>query len=425
MVGLRERLPIGVDTFFLAQHCNQGRQIGQLRSPQLSQVSRDSIGQSHPIIEPIAPRFRLVVPDLPQPESFLPFLQAAHESGWFTNFGPLARRLEGELAEIFGLHGEICVSASSATAGLSASLLALGCTGKVLMPAFTFAASAGAVFAAGLEPLVMDVSQKTWTVDADALDRALRFPGIGAVMLVSPFGLPRDFSEHIAICERHGASVVIDSAAGLGGARLKRAARPDVLEVFSMHATKPFGIGEGGVVFAHPRMEERLRAALNFSLDAPRRPDLPPWGFNGKLSELHASVGLAQTQRFPSRVAGRQAFAARYAAELSEVKSIQIVTDFRLASWQVFPVLLPNGTARERTISYASRHGLEIRRYYHPSLSRWPQIQTVGGCLVSESLAERMCALPIRCDVATPEADEIIKIAVDAVKCSDRNCAPH
>ena len=192
-----------------------------------------------------------------------------------------------------------------------------------------------------------------------------------------------------------------------------------------MHATKPFGIGEGAMVFAHPRLEEPLRAALNFSLNAPFRSDLPAWGFNGKMSELHASVGLAQAERFPSRVVGRKAFAARYIAELSEVRGIQIATDSRSAPWQVFPVLLPDGKARERTISYALERGLEVRRYYYPSLSQWPQIRHIEPCVVSESLADRMCALPIRGDSVTAEADEIIKIAVDAVKYSDRNCDSH
>lgn len=229
------------------------------------------------------------------------------------------------------------------------------------MPAFTFAASAGAVFSAGLEPLVMDVTEKTWAIHADELDRVLSLPEIGAVMLVSPFGLPQDFSEHIAICKRHGRAVVIDSAAGLGGVRPNREAHPNVLEVFSMHATKPFGIREGAVVFAHTRLEEPLRAALNFSLNAPFRPDLPPWGFNGKMSELHASVGLAQAERFPSRLFGRRAFAARYIAELSDVGGIQIVTDSRSAPWQVFPVLLPDGKARERGVFRQARGDLSVR----------------------------------------------------------------
>ena len=136
------------------------------------------------------------------------------------------------------------------------------------MPAFTFAASAGAVLS-GLVPLgygriTEDLDDRSGRVGSN-----LRLPEIGAVMLVSPFGIPQDFSEHIAICERHGRAVVIDNAAGLGSTRPNRGARPNVAEVFSMHATKPFGIGEGGAVFAHPRLEEPLRAAMNFSLNAP------------------------------------------------------------------------------------------------------------------------------------------------------------
>jgi dTDP-4-amino-4,6-dideoxygalactose transaminase len=111
----------------------------------LNHLSRET-SQSQTIIQRTYHRFRLVVMDLPDPERFLPYLQAAHDSGWFTNFGPLARRLEEDLARIFGRHGEVCISASNATAGLSAALLAFGCKGRVLMPAFTFAASAGAVF---------------------------------------------------------------------------------------------------------------------------------------------------------------------------------------------------------------------------------------------------------------------------------------
>src|SRR4051812_35388321 len=169
--------------------------------------------------------------------------------------------------------GEVCISASSATAGLSAALLACGREGPVLLPAFTFPASLGAVRAAGREALVMDVSPETWAIDAADLARVLRLERVGAVMLVSPFGLRQDFSEQIAVCRHYEAAVVIDSAAGLGAERTERPAQPDVWEVYSMHATKPFGVGEGGVVFAHPQTAEAVRAGLNFSLQAPRRND--------------------------------------------------------------------------------------------------------------------------------------------------------
>jgi dTDP-4-amino-4,6-dideoxygalactose transaminase len=359
---------------------------------------------------------RCVVPDLPPVVDFLPFIQAAQTAGWFTNFGPLARRLEAFLARDFGFPGEVCVSASSATAGLSAALLALGRPGPVLAPAFTFPASAGAVRAAGLDVLVMDVSERTWAIDAGDLDRALRSANAETVMLVSPFGLPQDFSEQIAVCRRHAVAVVIDSAAGLGAARSERSAAPDVIEVFSMHATKPFGIGEGGAVFAHAHCEEAIRAALNFSLQAPNRSDLPAWGFNGKMSEFHAGVGLAQLNRFPLRLVGRQAFAARYIAQLDEIGGVVFAESAKSAPWQVFPALLPSKASREQAIAFAAEAGLEIRRYYDPSLSQWPGLRTIGACTTSEALADRMCALPVRGDATGTEADLIINTAVRAIR---------
>jgi dTDP-4-amino-4,6-dideoxygalactose transaminase len=323
----------------------------------------------------------------------------------------LARRLEAGMAEAFGAPGEICISACNATAGLSAALLASGRTGPVLIPAFTFPASAGAVRAAGREVLVMDVSPDSWAVDPAELDRILRSVRVGAVMLVSPFGLRIDFSEQIAVCRRHGAAIVIDSAAGLGIARANRPAHPDLWEVYSLHATKPFGVGEGGVIFAHPRTEEAVRAALNFSLHAFHRTDLPSWGFNGKMSELHAAIGLAQLERFSGRLAGRQAFAARYIGEIRQLEGVVIVSDAAASPWQVFPILLPDRAARDRLLTLAAVEGLEVRCYYHPSLSRWPELRHAGSCANAESLAERMAVLPVRAQARGPEADAIIEIA--------------
>jgi dTDP-4-amino-4,6-dideoxygalactose transaminase len=361
-------------------------------------------------------KYRSVAPDMPPIDSYMEDLRFSYSVGWFTNFGPLSRRLESELAHSFGMAGETCVCVSNATAGLSASLIASSRSGQILVPAFTFPASLSAIRAAGLEPVVMDVSADTWTVSVECLRAALDRFVAAAVMLVSPFGLQCDFSEHIDLCLDRGIAVIIDSAAGLGVSRPQRNVHKDVFEVYSMHATKPFSIGEGGVVFAHPDRDEALRAALNFSLLAPERPDLPEWGFNGKLSEFHAAVGLAQLRLFSDRVVGRQAFVRRYVELLSEDVGLTMISDPRKAPWQVFPVLMPSREACESAIASAAARGLELRRYYRPSLSRWPRIRLVGDCRVSEDLADRMCVLPVRSNPDGSEADEIINIAVGAMR---------
>ena len=360
-------------------------------------------------------RYPSVAPDLPAPCEYLPFLEAMHERRWYSNFGPLARRFETELGEAFGAAEETCVTASSATAGFSAALIATGRPGPVLVPAFTFPASLGAVRAAGMAPIVVDVDRRDWTLRRDCLEPALSGAGATVVMLVTPFGMRPEFDAEIDLCLRAGAAVVIDNASGLGVRRFANGLPRNVFEVFSMHATKPFAIGEGGAVFAHRAHDEALRAALAFALASHLSPDGPHWGFNGKMSELHAAVGLAQLPRFGPALRRRQEFVARYIDLLAKRDDLEFPKEADRAPWQFFPVLLPSETAVERFVTAAAAVGVEIRRYYRPSLSLWPDAATFGPCDVAEDLADRMCVLPVRSNVEREEAEAIITLTAGAL----------
>jgi dTDP-4-amino-4,6-dideoxygalactose transaminase len=360
-------------------------------------------------------RHRLVVPDLPAPAEYLPLLDEISKSGWYSNFGPLVRRLEGRLLTMLGAPGESCVTCCNATAGLSAALLVTGRAGPVLLPAFTFPASLGAVRAAGMTPVVVDVDEVNWTPRTDLLDRALAETGADVVMLVAPFGIERNWEAELAICRAHGAAVVIDNAAGLGGPRPANGRGEDVFEVFSMHATKPFAAGEGGVILAHRVHDAALRSALNFALDSYAKPGGPAWGFNGKMSEFHAAVGNAQLDRISTIVRRRQAFVSIYRDRLRRIPQVVFPHGTERAPWQFFPVLLPSVADAERFIETAAVAGIEIRRYYRPSLSHWPGARCFEACPVAEDLADRMCVLPVRSLAASREADKIVDLVLDAL----------
>jgi dTDP-4-amino-4,6-dideoxygalactose transaminase len=360
-------------------------------------------------------RHRLVVPDVPEPAEYLHLLEEMRENGWYSNFGPLVRRFEAGLLANFGGANETGVTCCNATAGLSAALLATGRAGPVLLPAFTFPASLGAVRAAGMTPIVADVDAQTWSLRAPVLERALAQSGATVVMPVLPFGMRRDWDAELEICRERGVAVVIDSAAGLGGPRPHKDLGPGVFEVFSMHATKPFAVGEGGVIFAHRSHDSALRSVLNFTLDSHARPAGPHWGFNGKMSEFHAAVGLAQLNRFGETVVRRQRFAALWRERLARYQEVVCPQDIECAPWQSFPVLLPDVRVAERFIETAAAAGVEIRRYYRPSLSRWPATRCVEPCPVAEDLADRMCALPVRALSAASERDQIIDAVLAAL----------
>jgi dTDP-4-amino-4,6-dideoxygalactose transaminase len=357
-----------------------------------------------------------VEPDLPAPSKYLPLLEEIFENGWYSNFGPLVRRFEEQLLAAIGAPEESCVTCSNATAGLSASLIASGRTGEVLIPAFTFPASLSAVRAAGMTEIIVDVNADDWALGGDLLERALAATGAGAVMLVAPFGMRRDLGPELAICRKRGAAVVIDSASALGASRHDKSLGEGVFEVFSMHATKPFAVGEGGAILAHRTHDSALRSALNFALNSHAEPGGPAWGFNGKMSEFHAAIGITQLSRIGDIVSRRQAFVSIYQDRLRQYPQLVCPQDTRCAPWQCFPILLPNTATADRFVQNAAATGVEIRRYYSPSLSRWPNTRCFERCPVAEDLSGRMCALPVRALGSSSDAGKLSDLVLDALE---------
>lgn len=346
--------------------------------------------------------------DLPRPCDYQELLERAHHLNRYSNFGELSDEFANGLLKAFGNPGEVCVTCNSATAGLSAALIASGVGSNVLIPAFTFPATYGAVRAAGLVPLIMDVDPTTWAIAPERLEAMIKSTGAKAVILVAPFGITTDFSSHVAVCRQHGVTVIIDCAAGLGVKRMTPCDDDDIFEVFSLHATKPLGIGEGGAVFCSPNMSTRIKSALNFGLSRSPEPSQIDWGFNGKLSELHAAVGLAQLERWERIISGRQRFAARYFDLLACYPATAFPAAPAQASWQVFPVLLPTEACLEEFAAALETVGLEARRYYRPSLSLWRGASLAERCPVSEQLASCMIALPVRSISESTEAQPIL-----------------
>lgn len=361
-------------------------------------------------------KYRYLRSCLPPPEAWLPHMQQAYREQWFSNFGPLSRQLERELQASYGAKGGVCVLACSATAGLAACLIAQGIQGAVLLPAFTFPASLSAVLMAGCRPVIVDVDRETSIVSPARLDQALQATKARAAMVVSAFGLKQSFDEHIRICRKHGAVLLIDNAAGLGLRREDAEQAPDVTEVCSMHATKPFAVGEGGVIFAGTAREENLRSALNFALSTYSRAEGPSWGINGKMPEISAAIGLAQLRSFDLQLQARHRFIEGYLAILGRFSGLSYVSDLDRSTWQSFPVLLPREDQAERLIAGAADLGLEIRRYYRPSLSIWPGVELAHPCPIAEDLGNRMCCLPVYCDASPPEREEMVAIVEAAMR---------
>lgn len=359
-------------------------------------------------------RFPSIRPSVPASESWTPFLRPSYAAKWFSNFGPVVRQFEARLTERLCHRDEIITSANSCTSGIAAALIALKIEGPVLIPAYTFPATVSAVLMSGCEPWIVDVDLETWCMSTVHLEHGLAEKNYDAVVLVVPFGVRQDFSKHFALCAKHGAAVIIDNASGLD-AKETPLPHERCFEVYSLHATKSFPIGEGGVIRSFATHAEALQRALNFGLQGGLA-QAGCWGINGKLPEFSAAVGLAVLDRFDEVVAHRQSVAGRYIDVLTKFENLAYPRAVDKAPWQLFPLLLPSASLAHKFTESAASKSFQVRRGYHPSLEDWPRTRKVALCPNAQSLAERMVLLPVYSDSTEAETGEMMRIVGDCLR---------
>jgi dTDP-4-amino-4,6-dideoxygalactose transaminase len=368
-----------------------------------------------PASRPTPFRFPAIRPVIPPISAWAHYLEPSYEAKWFSNFGPVVRQFEEALTARLCHSNEIITTANNCTSGIAAPLIALKIRGTVLIPAYTFPGTASAVIMAGATPWIIDVDAQTWCLSPSLLEQTLRTMKCDAVVLVLPFGMQQDLSEHYEICQRHKIPVLVDNASGL---KAKEARLPNefCFEIYSLHATKPFPIGEGGAIRSFESQAESMRHALNFGLQS-GTPVPGHWGFNGKLPEVSAAIGLAVLDDFDHVIAHRQAVVGRYLEFLTEFDGLKYPAEAERAPWQTFPLLLPSAKSATQFIENAAKESLHIRRAYFPSLEDWPGTRKLAGCPIARSMAERMVSLPVYSDCTDDEIASIIGIvrrALDA-----------
>lgn len=342
------------------------------------------------------PEFPFLIPDVPAPTEWIEIYQDAYSSGIFSNFGPLSRRLEAALAGKYAAAGYQAVACSSATLGLVAALMARFQPGsRIALPNFTFAATYQAIRMAGLVPVPVDIEADTMEIALASLREAANTTKIAGVVPVRPFGFVRDRGDLVAFCRERGMGVVFDSAACLGGQELPPfGSEMGEIEVFSLHATKSFGIGEGGVILCPASQADGIRKTLNFGFHQDRTYDV---GINGKLDELHAAVALAQFRRIDEIQRSRAAHVAQYDAFFENIEGASTPTAVAAGSgWTMYPVVFENDSV-ERIGAAALALGLETRRYYWPTVTTGARggVDSVVSVDVSEHVADHILCFPV------------------------------
>lgn len=358
---------------------------------------------------------RFQSPVLPALSEIDAYFSESRRLGWYANSGPCHSELERRAGAL--LDDRPIVPVSSAGLGLVLALRAL--VGEptperreVIVPSFTFAASAAAIVWAGLHPVFCDIDPDTWHLSPTGLRDALddRRGRVAAVLACTTFGTPppeEQLSSWATDAAAAGVPLLVDAAAALGTST-PGYPKPDA-EIFSMHATKPMPIGEGGlVVLRDSDVWARVRVLANHGLDDSHTAVVV--GLNAKLDEWHCATALAGLDRLADTLHARQERAAAIRRAVADL-DISFQLGAEQSSTQFVPALMSSTAARQRLVDVARARGVQTRTYFDPPLHRMPayeRYERADELRVTDQVAARVVSLPMATDMTATEIERIV-----------------
>jgi dTDP-4-amino-4,6-dideoxygalactose transaminase len=270
-------------------------------------------------------------------------------SGWLTQ-GPRVEEFERAFAERVGAAEAVATTSCTTALHLALYAAGVGPGDEVIVPSLSFIATANAVWQCGATPVFADIDPVTYNLDPADVERRLT-PRTKAVMPVHQVGLPADMDAFAVLAERHGLALVEDAACAIGASHRGRPIGSLGTACFSFHPRKVITCGEGGMIALRDReMAERLRRLRQHAMDqsALARHEArdvviehyPERGWNARMTDLQAAVGLCQLGVLDTVLAERRRLAERYSAALAEIPWIGVPTEPEYAerTWQSYPI---------------------------------------------------------------------------------------
>jgi len=376
-----------------------------------------------------------LIPDMPSADDLLPYLRQIDANRWYSNFGPLVKEFEAKFATAMAkaqgsVDEPLCITTSSGHNALSIGMRLLGIQKgwRILLPAVNFPACPLAVENMGAVSVLADVDPTTFTLTPAIARAIVARTHVDAIIPVSLYGIPLPADEWDAFMAETGIPVLIDAAAAVEAQPYPKRG----LVAHSLHATKPFGIGEGGLVVTHdPELAAKARQMTNFGT---QNRITQMTGENAKMSEYHAAVALAQLTRWEAIKVRRRDVFATFKHELKSCEPWAVMpTCFDQAIISTFMVKVQGvhaGLLAEKLLA----QGLPVHRtylpplYMHPHFSKLELANKEGEIVTTQDEAaqhthmpgsaqmqETLIGLPFHAMMAPQEVHDIVAVFRDTL----------
>jgi perosamine synthetase len=353
----------------------------------------------------------------------LAYVRDCIATGWISSSGAYIERFEQIWSHYCGMKHAVAVSSGTAALQVAVDALRLGPGDEVILPSFTIISCALAVVRAGAIPVVVDSDPQTWCIDPEQAAAAIT-PRTRAIMPVHIYGHPADMDPLFDLAERHGLAIIEDAAQAHGCEYLsRRGGNPawrrcgglGTLAAFSFYANKLVTTGEGGMVLTDDAgLAERCRSLGNLCFQ-PRRFEHQELGYNYRLTNLQAAIGVAQVERLADTLAAKRHIGARYDAALAGVRGLELPArrDWARVNCWMYAIVLADDVAMDAS-NFARRlrdQGVDTRPFFI-GLHEQPALRARGlfGGLrlpVTERLSRRGLYLPSGAALTDAQIDTV------------------
>lgn len=337
------------------------------------------------------------------------------DSNWISSNGKYIGLFEAKFAEYLGV--KHAMSCCNGTVALHLALLALGIGegDEVIVPTLNYVATANAVRYTGATPVFVDCQTDTWNIDPDKIEPLIT-PRTKAIMPVPLYGHPCDMAGIMAIAKKYGLFVIEDAAEALG-ARYKDRLCGSIADIstFSFYGNKTISTGEGGMVVTNDDLfAEKVRFLKGQGMDPNRRYWFPIVGYNYRMTNIEAAIGLAQMENIDNFLNKRRLIAQWYNNRLKDISGITLPVEKNYAwhSFWMYSILIEEayGKSRDDVIKMLANNGVETRPFFYPMHTMPVYKKDSEGLKNAESIALKGINLPTFHELSDEDIKYISKI---------------
>lgn len=347
-------------------------------------------------------------PFLPPVEEYERYVRDIWKRNWLTNNGPLVNDLELKLKDYLNVKHLLFVT--NGTIAIQLAIKALGLKGQIITTPFSYVATTSSLVWEGCEPVFADIDPNTGNLDPNRIEDLIT-PNTSAILATHVYGNPCDIDTIADIAKRKNLKLIYDGAHAFG-VKVKNNSVFNYgdISTCSFHATKLYHTVEGGAVITRdPELLKRMAYLRNFGHDGPER--FAQLGINGKNSEFHAAMGLANLKYISQIIAHRKELCAYYDSFLSnfQAKKPEISRDVTY-NYAYYPLFFKDEILLRKVVDVLSQHWIYPRRYFYPSLEELPYVRKTDNCPMADSIASRALCIPLYDALTREEIDMICRL---------------